>query len=44
MVLEEQLPEKIQIDFKWSSKNYRLDIPLENIAKIEVKFEQALSN
>ena len=43
-IYEEQLPEKMQIDFLWQSSNYRLDIPLENIDKIEVKVEPILSN
>ena len=35
------MPEKLQVYFKWQGKNYRLDIPLENIEKIEVQTKPA---
>lgn len=40
--VDDVLPEKIQIEFKWNNSNYRLDIPLENIHKIEVKVESVI--
>lgn len=36
------LPEKVQIEFKWHLKNFRLDIPLENIQKIEVNVSRCV--
>ena len=41
----EVMPEKMQVEFKWKGENFRLDIPLENIDKIEVKiYRDSLSD